>query len=116
MSYIEWVASLLSVEVVWENIAFLCTLDWSLVEQMNWDLIPSNVYLCLDTGHLMLGSKNPEKTIAKILNVFGNRVKHLHIHENDLVHDSHEKPHLYLTPKFVSQITKGRTWIYEPPS
>ena len=117
-SYVEWVeavAKKLGVLVVWENIAFLNEKDWSLKEQAIWKYIPKNVSLCLDTGHIILGEKNPKKKILQIVGKYGKRIKHLHLHENDLIHDLHLPPGKILKP-LMKYLTKGRTWIIEPPS
>ncbi|OGK12111.1 hypothetical protein A3C98_03980 [Candidatus Roizmanbacteria bacterium RIFCSPHIGHO2_02_FULL_37_15] len=116
--YINWVefwAKKLKVVVVWENISLLKKTDWSLLEQSTWEYIPKRINLCLDTGHLILGEKNPRKRILEIIKKYGRRIKHLHLHENDLKRDLHLPPGKILKPLF-NLLIKGRTWIIEPIS
>ena len=114
--WVEWWAMKLGVQVVWENIVWLSEKDWSLKEKMMWDHIPFGVNLCMDTGHLMIGSVDPVAEIRSFIKKFGKRIKHLHIHENDLKHDLHLPPGEVLKPMFIEEITRGRTWMYEPKS
>lgn len=44
--------------------------------------------LCLDTGHLQLAKRNPEDYIRTV----GDRIKILHLHENDGFGDLHQMP------------------------
>jgi len=47
--------------------------------------------ICLDTGHLQLTKRNPADYIRKV----GNRIKLLHLHENDGFGDLHQMPFSY---------------------
>ena len=47
--------------------------------------------LCLDTGHLQLVKRDPYEYIK----VVGNRLKALHIHENDSFNDIHQMPYTF---------------------
>ncbi len=112
----ELLKRIFRITLVWENAPVLIVGVWSLAYgQTNLDTIPRNIDLCLDTGHLMLDSSNPRKTIETFLNQFGKQVKHIHLHENNLIADQHIPPSKYLTPNFVRTITKNRTWIIEKP-
>ena len=112
----ELFKKILGINLVWENAPALVVGKWSLAYgQTNFDNIPTNVNLCLDTGHLMLSSKNPEKTISTYLKRFGKQIKHIHLHENDLKTDQHIPPSKYLNKKLVKEIIHGRTWIIEKP-
>ena len=44
--------------------------------------------LCLDIGHLQAAHREPYKYITKL----GNRIKCLHLHENDTTNDAHQIP------------------------
>lgn len=44
--------------------------------------------MCLDTGHLQLAKRDPYDFITRV----GNRIKLLHLHENDGIGDLHEMP------------------------
>lgn len=56
---------------------------------------------CLDTGHLQLVKRDPYDFIIKL----GNRLKTLHIHENDFVGDLHQVPF-----SFGSKKDDGQNW------
>ena len=116
INIIEQVAGFFHVSILWENISWLHTHDWSLKEQMQWKKVPPKIKICFDTGHAMLGTKNPRAKITQILTRYGDRIKHIHLHENDLLHDLHLPPHKHLTKPFVNQIIKNRTWIIEKSS
>ena len=45
---------------------------------------------CLDIGHAEM--KGSETSAAEMILALGNRLKALHIHDNDKVHDSHQIP------------------------
>lgn len=48
------------------------------------------IVACLDVGHVVLTGEN----ITKIITMLGNRLQALHIHDNDLIHDSHTMPYM----------------------
>jgi sugar phosphate isomerase/epimerase len=110
-------ASVFKVRLYWENSPLLNYGSWDLKHgQTEWELIPRDVPLCLDTGHLILGVSSTEEAQKKILEIFEkyiNQIGHLHIHENDLVHDSHNSPDKIITKKLLEEITKDKTYIFE---
>lgn len=117
---IRWgmfLARLMRVKLYWENAPLLNYGTWDLKHgQMDWSLVPDTIPLCLDSGHVMLGTKSAEEAREAIQSIFEKRkeqIRHLHIHENDLVHDKHEMPREILTKELLAQITEGRTYIYE---
>lgn len=56
---------------------------------------------CLDTGHLQLVNREPYEFIK----IMGNRLKALHIHENDTIGDTHQMPYT-----FGSSPYEGQNW------
>lgn len=113
----NFLAALLQVKLYWENAPLLNYGVWDLkCGPTEWSLVPHKIPLCLDTGHLMLGSGSIKEAQEKILSIFKERheqIKHLHIHENDLIHDSHLSPNNILNPEIIGEITKNRTYIFE---
>jgi sugar phosphate isomerase/epimerase len=107
----------LKIPLYWENAPLLNEGTWDLVfGQTKWHLVPGDIDLCLDMGHLMLGAKSVKEArgaILKLLKKKGKQVKHLHLHENNFIHDTHNKPGKVLTNSFLKRIKKGRTFIYE---
>lgn len=105
-----------SISCYWENTA-LCTVDtWKLKEQSNLLNIKGDVNICLDTGHLILGSdniKDARKRILMFLKKYSNQIKHIHLHENDLIHDQHKKTGKIINKKLRNSLIKGRTYIDE---
>lgn len=107
-----------NIPLYWENASLLVVGRWCLTERGNtdWKRIPKNIELTLDTGHLMLGCQNPKefrKLLNAIIHQYGDRIKHLHLHENDLVHDNHWHTTNILTHALIEKITHGRTYIWE---
>lgn len=124
ISFGEFLKRKIKIKLYWENAPLLEVKNWSLrFGQSSWKTIPENIDLCIDTGHLILGSKNKEEARKRIeliiLKQFVGRVKHLHIHENDLISDHHWNPSKVrpkdriLTGSLIDKITKGKTYIYE---
>ncbi|NMB84351.1 hypothetical protein GYA28_03635 [Candidatus Roizmanbacteria bacterium] len=120
----EFLSRLFKVNLCWENAPLLNYGTWDLkYGQIDWDKIPGNINLCIDTGHLMLGSKDKQEARRRVTNIvlkrFPERVKHLHIHENDLKVDRHWQPNKrklherILNKSLIEKIIKGRTYIYE---
>ena len=115
----EILKKLFQVKLCWENAPAQKETNrlWSLKHsQTDWDKIPKNIDLTLDTGHLMLGVKTIHEArvrIEKILNQRGQQIKHLHLHENDLVHDTHESVGKVIDKKLLVKLTKNRTYIFE---
>ncbi len=118
-----FVSSILGIQLYWENAPLLRYGTWDLLYgQLNWNLIPTKVDLCLDTGHLILGSLSKEEARNRIngfLDRFGKQIKHVHLHENDLKTDKHWVPFTsqaklnIITPALFKRITKDRTYIFE---
>jgi sugar phosphate isomerase/epimerase len=52
------------------------------------DGLPPNVGLCLDTGHAAIAQRDP----AEELRLGGQRIFHLHLHDNDGTYDHHWVP------------------------
>jgi hypothetical protein len=113
-----------NINLQWEN-APLCKHDtWDLKHgQTMWYFIPTNIDLCLDTGHLMLGASSineGRKRIERILSDRGEQIKHLHVHVNNLISDLHitdpERVREVLGKPLLEKLTEGRTYIYEIPS
>ena len=64
----------------------------------------------------MLGSSSVEAAQEEIKRIFNDRksqIKHLHIHENDLIWDTHNPPDRVITLELLEQITERRTYIFE---
>jgi len=111
------IAALFLVKLYWENAPLLNYGPLNLKHgQIDWNLIPRNIPLCFDMGHEILGAESIEEAKKRIMAVFNERqlqIKHLHIHENDLIHDLHNKPDKIITEEIIRQTTKNRTYIFE---
>ncbi len=117
----EQLKELFQVKLVWENSPVLNYGTWDLMHgQTQWGVVPRNIDLCLDTGHLMLGSGSPEEARARIrfmLNARGQQIQHLHVHENDLKSDLHWKPNEVIDRDLLIELTQsGRSYIFEESS
>lgn len=114
----EFLKRLFCIELYWENAPLLKYGTWDLKHgQSDWRLVPDDIDLCLDTGHLMLGAistKQARERILHILKLRGKQIKHIHLHENDLIHDSHQQHSFIITPDLRNIITAGRSFILEP--
>jgi len=113
----ELLKHIFGVKLYWENSPLLEYGTWKLkYGELDWENIPEKICLCLDTGHLILGSADIQEAQSRILkfnDYFSNRIKHLHIHENNFISDEHLKPNKVLTPSILNTITENRTYIYE---
>lgn len=113
----ELLKFIFQINLYWENAPLLEHGTWKLkYGQLNWDNIPDRISLCMDTGHLMLGSANIQEAQKRILNFsdrFGKRIKHLHIHENNFKSDEHMRPKKVITSSILNKIKTDRTFIYE---
>ncbi len=81
MSLLEAHAAQNGVTLVWEN---TYERDFSLFDAMI-DRYPS-VSFCLDVGHAYCFAKRP---IADFVRHLGERIRHLHLHDNDALDDRH---------------------------
>lgn len=113
----ELLKKMFGIPLYWENAPLLNYGKWNLLHgRMEWELVPNNIELCFDTGHLILGLSSvseARREIRRVLRDWGRQIKHLHIHENDLLTDQHKKPCLILTEKLLVELKRGRTFIYE---
>lgn len=115
--YGEFLKRFFKVKLYWENAPLLNYKIWNLAYgPTDWSDIPDDIDICLDTGHLMLGCKTIQNARKEIWKVFTHRrkqIKHLHISENDFIHDLHKKPSIVITPQLLKKITTGRSYIFE---
>ena len=121
----EDLKQLYGIPLYWENAPEQVYMDWTLKHgQTKWESVPDNIELTLDTGHLMMGSldvKEAQERIEHVLFTRGIQIKHVHLHENDLVHDDHKqvgKEQTYtggtvVTQDIFNRLTSGRTYIFE---
>jgi len=113
----EKLKKLFHIPLYWENAPLLHYKTWNLQHgQTDWKRIPKHIALCLDTGHLMLGSpdiKHAQQRIQILLRTRGNQIRHIHLHENDLVHDLHQYPKKVITKKLLDKLIHNRTYILE---
>lgn len=124
--YGEFLKHIFHVPLYWENCPIFNVGTWDLQNgQTDWSRIPKSISLCLDTGHLLMGAKSQSEAkerIAQVLQTRGKQVKHLHIHENDLVHDQHldprkrNKKERIITKDLLEKLQGNRTYIFEKPS
>ena len=64
-------AALFKVKLYWENAPLLNYGTWELKHgQTDWELVPYDISLCLDTGHAMLGAVSMEEARGRIIDVF----------------------------------------------
>lgn len=106
------------VPLYWENAPELIYGTWTLAHgQTDWTLVGRNLDLTLDVGHLMIGASSIDAAQERIRGVIidrGTQIKHLHIHENDLVHDEHWTIGKVIAPDFLKEIVScGATYIFE---
>jgi hypothetical protein len=120
IQFIEFGESLkkvFQIQLYWENSPELVYGDWALkFGQTDWTHVPGEIDLCLDVGHLMIGCVNDEEArirIREIVKDRGNQIRHLHIHENDLLHDDHLPIGKIITTQFLEEIISDRTYIFE---
>ncbi|MBI4158238.1 MAG: hypothetical protein HY505_01260 [Candidatus Yanofskybacteria bacterium] len=113
----QFLAALFRTKLYWENAPLLNYEIWNLKHgQTEWELVPHEIFLCFDTGHAMLGAVSDKNAQEDILSIFRKRrfqIKHLHIHENDLIHDNHDPVGRVITKDIFKEITNGRTYIFE---
>lgn len=115
--YGEGLKKIFGVPLYWENSPEIVYGSWELKHgQTDWTHVPRDIELTLDTGHAMLGARDKDDAqtrIRAILQEWGPQIKHLHLHENDLRGDEHWPVGKILTPDFITEITAGRTFIFE---
>jgi|SRR3989344_3804737 len=113
----ETLKKLFDIKLYWENAPAQNYGTWDLKNgQTQWQYIPQTIHLCLDTGHVMLGAKSIQearKRISTILKERGKQIRHLHIHENDLQHDTHNPIGKVITKKLFEDLINNRTYIFE---
>lgn len=106
-----------NIPLYWENSPELNPNVWDLKHgQTVWTYVPRDIHLTLDTGHLILGSKNRDEAREKIrerVTLCGTQIRHLHIHENNLKNDEHKPIGHIITSELFEEITAGRTYIFE---
>lgn len=65
--YGELLKRIFKIKLYWENAPELVYGEWSLKHsQTSWKLIPGNIELTLDTGHLMLGTGTAKEAKKRI--------------------------------------------------
>lgn len=105
------------VPLYWENAPELVYGTWELAHgQTDWHWVPTDIDLTLDVGHLMIGASSIDEARERILTVLADRhdqIRHLHVHENDLLHDEHWAVGKIITKPFLARITTGVTFIFE---
>lgn len=118
VDFVREVGTILGIRVVWENAPRLTAPDWSLVEQSTY--VPARGELCLDIGHKMLGAPDKEGALESIdlfMEQYGSRVRHLHLHINDLKCDQHindpGKVIDFLGLERFNRMTEQATYIFE---
>lgn len=113
----EALKRILKINLYWENAPAQNNHVWTLkYGQTNWTNVPNNIELTLDTGHLILGAKNNSEAklrIEKFLHERGKQIKHLHLHENNLVNDTHDPVGKVIDKTLLEKIIKNRTYIFE---
>lgn len=113
----EKLKRLFKIKLYWENAPAQNNKIWTLrYGQTDWGKVPGKIELCLDTGHLILGARTISEArgrIEKVLTERGQQIKHLHLHENDLAHDTHEPIGKMIDKKLLAKLTKNRTYIFE---
>ena len=112
----QFLAALFRINLYWENAPLLNYGTWDLKHgQTEWNLVPYNVPLCFDTGHAILGVLSDKQAQEEILAIFRERrsqIKHLHLHENDFIHDTHDPIGKVITEDIFREIIDGKTYIF----
>lgn len=118
ISFGESLKRLFRIRLFWENAPWLNVGSWNLkFGNTNWDNVPKNIDICLDTGHLMLGEKNKRtfnRKLKIVIDHFGQQIKHLHLHENNFITDQHlPVPGKVISKKEFKKLIKSRSYIIE---
>lgn len=116
--YGEFLKKLFGINLYWENAPWLNYGTWDLkYGNTDWKHIPKDIEICLDTGHLMLGSKNKRqflKKLNKVLKERGVQIKYLHLHENNFKKDMHTfVPGKIIKKKLMEKLIENRDYIIE---
>lgn len=117
INYGEHLKKFFGIKLYWENAPEEEYGHWHLKHgQTTWTHVPHNIDLCLDLGHLMIGTSDTTAAIERIDQIIANRgsqIKHLHIHENDLLHDQHRSIGTILSQEYIDSLIKNRSYIFE---
>lgn len=126
ISFGELTKKTFHVTLYWENCPIFNINTWDLkYGQTEWKFVPTTISLCLDTGHLIMGSKTKKqarKRIETVLQKRSRQIKHLHIHENNFVSDQHidprkrKKKDRVISKELLQLLQKNRTYIFEKQS
>lgn len=122
MDFVDQVGEAMGIPVVWENSMLLDIHDgFRLIQEA--DYFPTDRELCLDTGHLILGSRDQgeaRQRVSDFLDEHGERVKLVHFHYNDLEHDEHRwKPdevEAFFGEALTQRVMNGRHVLFEKGS
>ena len=114
----ELLRKMFRIKLYWENAPWLNYGTWDLkYGNTNWDNVPKNIDLCLDTGHLMLGAKNKNDFLIKlnwVMKNYDEQIKHLHLHDNNFKSDQHiQVPGEVISKKLFKKLIKNRSYIIE---
>ncbi|BDU50251.1 sugar phosphate isomerase/epimerase family protein [Haliovirga abyssi] len=82
LTKIEKVAREMNIELVIENVWDDNDIIYKFIVEKF-----SNINLCFDIGHSAVYQKNIK--IEELFKKYGNRITHLHLHDNDLLEDKH---------------------------
>ena len=113
----ECLKNFFRIKLYWENAPEEVTGEWSLrYGQTDWTYVPHDIAICFDVGHCMIGAHDKDDAKKRIQIIFakrGKQIKHLHIHENDFFHDTHQNLGHILTHDFIKPFLRKRTYIFE---
>ncbi len=116
--YGEFLKKIFGISLYWENAPWLNYGTWDLkYGNTDWKYIPTDIELCLDTGHLMLGSKNKAlflRELNKILKERRSQINYFHLHENNFESDEHTPvPGKIITKEMMKRLIKSKDYIVE---
>lgn len=117
----EFLKKVVNIRLYWENAPEEVVKKWCLkYGQTEWLYVPRDIDLCLDIGHLIIGSNNLQearKRIKRIIQQREKQIKHLHLHINRLRSDDHivctKAVKRVIGPKILRCLVKDRTYIFE---
>jgi len=121
IKYGEFLKKILGINLYWENAPEENYGKWDLTwGQTEWKYVPINIDLCVDIGHLMIGSKSvldAKKRIEAVIKNRGYQIKHLHLHINNFKSDQHindpQAISLKMSKEWLRKLMINRTFIYE---